>query len=104
MFAVDEEDFGRIDLVQHRIHTGDAVPIKERYRPLPPLMYKEIKTLLAGMLEKGVIRESCSHWAASIVLVKKKDGSWWFCMDYRKLNAVTHKDAFPLSRTEETPA
>lgn len=83
MFAVDEEDFGRMDLVQHCIHTGDKVPIKKRYRPLPPLMYKKMKSLLAGMLEEGVIRKSCSPWAAPIVLVRKKDGSWRFCVDYR---------------------
>ncbi|XP_028329155.1 uncharacterized protein LOC114479599 [Gouania willdenowi] len=71
VFAVDDEDFGRTDLVQHRIHTGDAPPIKERYRLLPPVMYKEIKTLLADMLEKGGIRESCSPWAAPIVLEKE---------------------------------
>ena len=98
VFAKHDEDFWQTDLVQHRIHTGDAARIRERYRPLPPLMYKEMKTLLAGMLEKGVIRESCSPWAAPIVSVRKKDGSWRFCVDYRKLNAVTHKDAFPLPR------
>lgn len=65
-------------------------------------MYQERKTLLADMLEKGVIKESCSPWAAPIVLVRKKDRSWRFCVDYRKLNAVTHKDAFPLLRIEET--
>lgn len=65
-------------------------------------MCKEMKSLLAGMLEKGVIKESSSPWAAPIVLVKKKDGSWIFCVNYRKLNAVTHKDAFPLPRIEET--
>nr|XP_054596242.1 uncharacterized protein LOC129163293 [Nothobranchius furzeri] len=101
-FADDEEDFGQTDLVQHRIHTGDAPPIKERYRPSPPSMYQEIKLLLTDMLEKGVVHESCSPWAAPIVLVKKKDGSWRFCVDYRKLNSVTHKDAFPLPRIEET--
>lgn len=102
VFAKHDEDFGRTDLVQHRIHTGDTAPVRERYQPLPPLMYKEMKTLLAGMLEKGFIRESCSPWAAPIVLVRKKDSSWRFCVDYRKLNAVTHKDAFPLPRIEET--
>lgn len=102
VFAQHDEDFGHTDLVQHAIHTGDVPPIKERYRPLPPAMYKEMKTLLADMLEKGVIRDSCSPWAAPIVLVRKKDGSLRFCVDYRRLNAVTHKDAFPLPRIEET--
>ncbi|XP_051240193.1 uncharacterized protein LOC127354352 isoform X1 [Dicentrarchus labrax] len=68
VFAQHNEDFGRTDLVQHRIHTGDAPPIRERHRPLPPAMYKEMKSLLSGMLEQGVIKESCSPWAAPIVL------------------------------------
>uniref|UniRef100_A0A669D8G6 ribonuclease H n=1 Tax=Oreochromis niloticus TaxID=8128 RepID=A0A669D8G6_ORENI len=102
VFSKDDEDFGRTDLVHHCIPTGDAAPIRERYRPLPPAMYKEMRSLLADMMEKGVIRESCSPWAAPIVLVRKKDGTWRFCVDYRKLNAVTHKDAFPLPRIEET--
>ena len=102
VFATHDEDFGQTDAVQHQIPTGDAAPIRERHRPLPPSMYKEMKTLLGDMLAKDVIAESCSPWAAPIVLVKKKDGSWRFCVDYRKLNAVTHKDAFPLPRIEET--
>lgn len=57
VFALHDEDFGCTDLIQHRIHTGDAPPVRERYRPLPPAMYKEMKSLLARMLEKGVIRE-----------------------------------------------
>ena len=50
VFAQDEEDFGRTNLVQHRIPTGDAAPIRERYRPIPPMLYKEMKTLLSSML------------------------------------------------------
>ncbi|XP_051283550.1 uncharacterized protein LOC127378594 isoform X2 [Dicentrarchus labrax] len=49
VFAQHNEDFGRTDLVQHRIHTGDAPPIRERHRPLPPAMYKEMKSLLSGL-------------------------------------------------------
>uniref|UniRef100_A0AAV2J7S8 Uncharacterized protein n=1 Tax=Knipowitschia caucasica TaxID=637954 RepID=A0AAV2J7S8_KNICA len=102
VFAQHEDDFGRTNLVQHKIPTGNSAPVRERYRLIPPLLYKEVKSLLVGMLEQGVIKESCSPWAAPIVLVCNKDGTWRFCMDYRKLNAVTHKDAFPLPRIEET--
>lgn len=102
VFSTNEEDFGRTDVVRHQIPTGSAAPIRERFRPLPPLLYQEMRTLLSGMLQGGIITESASPWAASIVLVKKKDGSWRFCVDYRKLNSITHKDAFPLPRIEET--
>lgn len=82
--------------IKHRIPTGSAEPIKDRYRPVPPTLYKEIRSLLQGMLEGGVVRESSSPWAAPIVLVQKKCEAWQFCVDYRKLNNVTHKDAFPF--------
>uniref|UniRef100_A0A668AQP4 Gypsy retrotransposon integrase-like protein 1 n=1 Tax=Myripristis murdjan TaxID=586833 RepID=A0A668AQP4_9TELE len=102
VFSANEEDFGRTNIVQHQIPTGDANPVRERFRPLPPLLYKEMRALLSGMLQGGIITESSSPWAAPIVMVRKKDGSWRFCVDYRKLNSVTHKDAFPLPRIEET--
>lgn len=97
VFAKNDEDFGRTDIVQHRIPTGDSASIRERFRPLPPMMYQAMRALLYSMLEGGVISESSSPWAAPIVIVKKKDGSWRFCVD-----SVTHKDAFPLPRIEET--
>lgn len=102
VFAQHDEDFGRTAVVQHQIPTGTAPPSRERYRPVPPSLYPELRSLLKGMLETGVIRESSSPWAAPIVLVRKKDSSWRFCVDYRKLNAVTHKDAYPLPRIEES--
>ena len=101
-FSSHEEDFGKTNVVKHSIPTGDAAPVRERFRPLPPALYQDMRVLLAGMLQNGVIAESSSPWAAPIVMVKKKDGSWRFCVNYRKLNAVTHKDAFPLPRIEET--
>ncbi|KAL7882597.1 hypothetical protein SRHO_G00002550 [Serrasalmus rhombeus] len=102
VFAQNEEDFGCTDAIHHSIPTGGALPIRERFRPLPPKMYQEMRTLLADMLNSGVISESSSPWAAPVVMVRKKDGNWRFCVDYRKLNSVTLKDAFPMPRIEET--
>ncbi|XP_048107889.1 uncharacterized protein LOC125300211 [Alosa alosa] len=102
LFSQHAEDYGRTTVVKHHIPTGSAVPMRERYRPVPPTLYKELRLLLQGMLQSGVVRESCSPWAAPIVLVRKKCGAWRFCVDYRKLNSVTHRDAFPLPRVEES--
>jgi len=52
------------------------------------------------MLQKGVIQPSISEWASLPVLVRKKDGNLRYCIDYRALNKVTVKDAFPLPRIE----
>ncbi|KAL2093598.1 hypothetical protein ACEWY4_010910 [Coilia grayii] len=102
VFAANDEDFGQTAVVTHQIPTGVAPPIRERYRPVPPKLYTELRALLQGMLDSGVVKESASPWAAPVVLAKKKDGSLRFCVDYRKLNAVTHKDSFPLPRIEES--
>lgn len=104
VFSRHDEDYGCTGVVKHQIPTGDAPPSRERYRPVPPTLYSEVRTLLQGMLDKGIVRESSSPWAAPIVLVQKKTGAWRFCVDYRKLNQVTKKDAFPLPRIEDSLA
>uniref|UniRef100_A0A8C1WKU1 Gypsy retrotransposon integrase-like protein 1 n=1 Tax=Cyprinus carpio TaxID=7962 RepID=A0A8C1WKU1_CYPCA len=104
VFSTHDEDYGCTDVVRHQIPTGEAGPSRERYRPIPPTLYSEVRTLLQGMLDQGIVRESSSPWAAPIVLVQKKNGAWRFCVDYRKLNQVTKKDAFPLPRIEDSLA
>ena len=54
------------------------------------------------MHEQGVVKPSSSPWSSPVVLVKKKDGSWRFCVDNRKLNAATHRNAYPLPRIDAT--
>jgi transposase InsO family protein len=75
---------------------------KERVRRCSPLerlaQIKETRT----MLKAGVIRRSDSPWASNVVMVKKKDGNWRFCVDWRRLNSLIKKDAFPLPRIDDS--
>ena len=100
-FSKDEDDIGYCDMVGHRIVTEDDRPIKIPYRRIPPHHWDEVREYLSKSMERGIIRESSSPYASPIVLVKKKDGKLRICVDYRLLNAKTHKDAYPLPRIEE---
>lgn len=87
---------GRVNCVQHRIDTGDAEPVKQRYFPTSPAMLAAVNKEVDEMLELGVIRPSSSPWNSPVVMVKKKDGSLRFCFDGRRLNSVTRRDSYPL--------
>ena len=65
-------------------------------------MNQEADKQIDEMLKKDVIQPSVSPWASAIVMVKKKDGSTRFCVDYRKLNDITVKDAYPLPRIDDS--
>ena len=101
LFAMNSLDLGRTDLVKHHIELKDYKPIKDRYRRIPPHQYEEVRKHLKEMLDIGAIRRSNSPWASPVVLVRKKDGSLRFCIDLRKLNARTVKDAYSLPRIED---
>ncbi len=76
-------------------------PIREPPRRLGPAQQLIADEAVRDMLNQGVIRESNSPWASPVVLVKKKDGSTRFCVDYRRLNALTRRDAYPLPRLDD---
>ena len=101
-FSKSKEDLGKTDVVRHQIDTGTFPPIRQRARRLPIHQRQEESSQIEDMTRRGVIEPSESPWASPIVLVKKKDGSTRFCIDFRRLNDVTTKDAFPLPRIDDS--
>ena len=100
IFSKNDIDMGRTNLVKHHIELTDPIPFKESYRRIPPQMYDEVKVHIQEMLDLGAIRHSNSPWSSAIVLVRKKDGRLRFCIDLRKMNNRTVKDAYSLPRIE----
>ena len=88
--------------VDHHIHLlVGAEPVSVRPYKYPRFQKEEIEKLVEEMLQSGVIRDSHSAFSSPILLVKKKDGGWRFCVDYRALNTITVKDKFPIPTIEE---
>ena len=83
LFAKGKGDLGRTDIIQHQIHTGDQPAIKQRVRRYPAARREEERQLVEDMLAIGISQESNSAWSSPTVLVKKKDGTTRFCIDYR---------------------
>ena len=100
-FSRDEDDIGFCDKISHAITTTDDVPVRLPHRRIPPHQWAEVRDYLQKSLDRGVIRESSSPFASPVVLVKKRDGKLRLCVDYRALNAKTHRDAYPLPRIDE---
>lgn len=102
LFATSNYDLGRTHVVKHKINTELGTrPIKQAPRRIPLHLSQEVDKQVNEMVDKGVIETSISPWASPVVLVHKKDGTMRFCVDYRRLNEVTVKDAYPLPKIEE---
>ena len=93
---------GHTDAVEHEIDTGDSSPIRCAPRRMSPQKMKKEEECVTEMLTGGRIEPSDSPWSSPVVLVTKKDGGTRFCVDYRCLNGVTVKDAYPLPRIDDT--
>ena len=101
IFVGPDGRLGHTDVIEHEIDTGDARPIKLPVRRLPIAQREVAEKEIEKMLEQGIIQPSKSPWASPIVLVRKRDATWRFCVDYRKINSISRKDAYPLPRTDE---
>lgn len=102
IFKEPEGPLGQTDLVLHEIDTGGEKPVKLPPRRLPQKQKEIIDKELDKMLKDNIIEPSDSPWSSHICLVTKKDGSLRFCVDFRKLNQITRKDAYPLPRIDDT--
>ncbi|KAL5256508.1 hypothetical protein ACHWQZ_G011677 [Mnemiopsis leidyi] len=96
VFALENEPLGLLHDYYHDIDVGDATPIRMRPRPLSDDKQKDLQVIIDDLLNRGLIKPSRSPWSSPIVLSRKSNGSWRLCCDYRRLNQVTVKDAFPI--------
>ena len=96
-----DDPLGKTCAVEHSIDTGDSRPIKQRPYRIPVHLHHVVDQQVEEMLARGLIRPSSSPWSYPIVLAPKKDGDNRFCVDFRRLNAVTRKDAYPMPRVDE---
>jgi len=103
VFSSRDHDVGLTRAVRHEIPlAAGTIPIRQPPRTLGPEKEKEVSRQVRDLLDRGLIEPAHSAWSSPVVLVRKKDGSWRFCVDYRKLNSVTIQDAYPLPRIDES--
>ena len=102
LFTLNKLEIGKMSMVKHEIKFSNPVPFKFQYRHISPHEFHEVCSHLWDMLKVGVIRKSVSLWASPVVLAHKTDSSLRFCINLRKLNSRTIKDAYSLPRIEES--
>ena len=104
IFSLEKRDMGHTNATKHKIVLKDldTPPFKEHFCRIPPPQLDEVREQLKLMLDAGVIWSSNSPWCNAVVLVRKKEGSLCFCIDFRKLNSLTVKDSHLLPHICET--
>ncbi|XP_067945087.1 uncharacterized protein [Watersipora subatra] len=103
VFSNYDGDVGRTDRIAHSIPLMEgARPVRQPPHRLGPLKEAEADKQVQELLEKGLIEPANGAWSSPVVMVRKKDGGWRFCIDYRQLNAVTQQDAYPIPRIDES--
>ena len=92
---------GKTNKATHKIRTLDTIPIRQKNYRIPQTYREKVMEELEEMEKNEIIEKSESEWASPMVIVKKKDGGVRLCVDYRRLNAITKFDAYPMPRIEE---
>ena len=100
-FCLEPNERGETDILSMEIDTGGAPPKKQAARRMPFAVKSEVSKQLRTMQEAGVMQPSNSSWASPVVMVRKRDRTHRFCVDYRELNSVTKANAFPLPRIDD---
>ena len=101
-FTTPDGDVGQTDVVEHEIRLSDETPFKLPVRRLGPSQREVVQTEVQKVIDAGKVVPSSSPYASPVVLVRKKDGTLRLCIDYRRLNELTIKDAFPLPRIDDS--
>ena len=92
---------GRTQVVYHDVEVGQAQLIKQHSYRVNPLKLQVIHKEVEYMLRNGIIEPSNSQWSSPCVLVPKPDGSYRFCTDFRRVNAMTKIDSHPIPRIDD---
>jgi hypothetical protein len=96
VFAVENEKLGTTDAMAYSIDTGTAAPVASQRYKAPYFLRQEMKKIIDENLKSGLLEPISSPWAAPVLLVRKASGKWRLVCDYRKLNAVTISNQYPL--------
>ena len=101
VFSLFDGDLGFCDFLKHSIPTTTDKPVYLPHQQIPVQLQSEVRKCLDNWLKQGIIRPSKSPYVSQMVIVRKKTGEIRLCVDFRKLNAISIHDSFPLPRVEE---
>ena len=101
VFSLFDGDLGFCNVLKHSIPTTTDKPVYLPHRQIPVQLQSEVRKCLDNWLKQGIIRPSKSPYVSQVVIVHKKTGEICLCVNFRRLNAITISDSFPLPHVEE---
>ena len=101
IFDISKPSIAKI-IAPPMINTGSKLPVHSRVYRTDPMKQKHLNNTIKEMLEHGQIEKSHASWSSPVLLIKKKDDTYRFVVDYRQLNNLTERDSYPLPRIDET--